>query len=85
MFLGTKRLNKKCLQIGNNITFSSSTVSLLGITIDWKLQFNDHVKTICIKANKKACALMRLRYKFSDITVRLLATYMDTPWKANSL
>ncbi len=61
MFLGTKKLYKLCLEIGNNKTISSSTVSLLGITIDWKLQFNDHVKFICEKANRKACAMMRLR------------------------
>ena len=65
MFLGTKSKTKLCLEINGKKCVSSDKVKLLGITIDWKLQFNDHVKALCINANKKVSALMRLRKKLS--------------------
>ncbi len=54
-----------CLEINNEKTISSSEVTLLGITIDWKLQFNRHVENICNNARKKTGALMRLRNKLN--------------------
>ena len=38
---------------------------LLGVTIDWKLNFSSHVKLLCENANKKVGALMRLRNMLS--------------------
>ena len=38
----------------------SKSVKLLGITIDNKLNFNEHVTKICIKANQKLHALKRI-------------------------
>ena len=40
---------------------------LLGIIIDWKLNFNEHVKLLCAKANAKVKALYR--------------NYMDVLWE----
>ena len=65
MFLGTNSKIKLCLEINGMKCISSDTVKLLGITIDWKLHFNNHVKLLCEKENKKASALMRLRNKLS--------------------
>ena len=65
MFLGTKSKINLCLEINGNKCISSDKVKLLGITIDWKLHFNNHVKLLCEKANQKASALMRLRNKLS--------------------
>ena len=65
MFLGTKSKIKLCLEINGMKCISSDTVKLLGITIDWKLNFNNHVRLVCDTANKKASALMRLRNKLS--------------------
>ena len=61
MFLGTKKITKKCLNIEGKFCHSSTSVLLLGIIIDWKLNFNDHVKHICSKANARVKALYRLR------------------------
>ena len=61
MFLGTKKITKKCLNIEGKFCHSSISVLLLGIIIDWKLNFNDHVKHICSKANARVKALYRLR------------------------
>lgn len=63
MFLGTKSKTKLCLEINGKKCLTSESVKLLGITIDWKLQFNTHVKLLCKKANNKVSALMRLRKK----------------------
>lgn len=63
MFLGTKSKTYLCLEINDRKTVSTPEVTLLGITIDWKLQFNRHVENICKKARKKTGALMRLKNK----------------------
>ena len=65
MFLGTKTFTNMNLKINGQTTSTTKTVQLLGITIDWKLQFNKHVKELCKSANKRAGALMRLRNKLN--------------------
>ena len=66
MFIGTNHIMDLCLNIDGIISFTSSSVKLLGITIDWKLNFNEHVKNnICVVSNKKLYALSRLRNKLS--------------------
>ena len=65
MLLGTKCKTSLCIEINGQKCMSSDKVKLLGITIDWKLQFNTHVNELCDKANKKVAALMRLRNKLS--------------------
>ena len=59
MFLGTKQFSKKCLNIDGNICVSNKCVLLLGINIDWKLNFNKHVNVICAKAASKLKTLYR--------------------------
>ena len=66
MFLGTNKIVKKCLNINGNICISKSTVLLLGVNIDWKLNFNTHVNYICSKASAKVKALHRLRLKLDS-------------------
>ena len=44
---------------------SKKCVLLLGVNIDWKLNFNNHVHIICAKATAKLKALYRLRSKLS--------------------
>ena len=50
MFLGLHQPHKLCLEINNQIAPSSDTVKLLGIDIDSKLSFDNHVKAVCAKA-----------------------------------
>ena len=66
MFLGTREKIKLCLDISGKRCISTSSVTLLGIEIDWKLTFNKHVQNITSNANNKAKALSRLRYKLSQ-------------------
>ena len=63
MFLGTRKKTKLCLSIGDKTCVSSSSVTLLGVEIDWKLNFNQHVRNISNKANNKTKSLSRLRNK----------------------
>ena len=65
MFLGTKKKQKLCLDINGKTTISSTEVTLLGVKIDWKLQFNYHVNMLCDRANSKVGAISRLRNKLS--------------------
>ena len=65
MILGTQRKSNLCLQINDNYILSTTNITLLGINIDWKLNFNDHVKGLCAKANNKVSAMMRLRHLLS--------------------
>ena len=39
---------------------NSKEVKVLGITIDWKLSFHQHAKSICEKAAEKLSALLRI-------------------------
>ena len=49
------------LKIKNTIIKSSSTIILLGITIDRKLDFAEHINNVCSNATYKLFALRRIR------------------------
>ena len=61
MFLGTRHKVKLCLEINGIRSLSTTSVKLLGINIDWKLNFNKNVKSICKNANIKSFAITRLK------------------------
>ena len=65
MFLGNIK-HKLCLELNGEVINSTNTVKLLGITIDNKLNFNEHINKICKSANQKINALYRFR-KFTNI------------------
>ena len=47
------------IHIGDSIIESSTCEKLLGIKIDSKLRFDDHIQDLCNKANRKLRALAR--------------------------
>ena len=49
IFFGLKEDHELCMDIHGDIIKISNTVKLLGVTIDSKLRFNEHIKTICQK------------------------------------
>ena len=57
------------MNIGNEKIESLSPVKLLGIEIDYKLNFNNHVNTICRSAANQLNALIRLK-RFLEIQER---------------
>ena len=60
MFLGCDKQGLQ-IPIDNTTIISSNSVRLLGIIIDHRLTFNDHIFEICNKANRKISALLRIR------------------------
>ena len=60
MFLGLKGDLKLCIDINGNVVQMTDSVKLLGITIDSKLNFNEHVKSICKKTSNKVRAFSRI-------------------------
>ena len=60
------------IKIGNDIITSKISVKLLGVTIDNKLYFNEHVDNICKKSNNKLHALARIAKYLSPDKLRIL-------------
>ena len=46
----------------DQIIANTSQIKLLGVEIDDKLNFTNHISNICIKASQKVGVLLRLRY-----------------------
>ena len=68
MFLqkSTKKVIQEKLQIGNNEIESENSVALLGITIDNRLSFDDHIAKICNKSSMQLNAISRLKKYMSQ-------------------
>ncbi len=60
MFLGLKKHQNVSLEINGEPITTSKEVKLLGVTIDSKLNFNSHVKALCLKASRKVSAFARV-------------------------
>ena len=56
----------------NVIVKSVNSVKLLGVTIDNKLRFKEHISTNCQRAGKQMSALARLSHVFNQETKMLL-------------
>ena len=59
-------------KIGSDVIKASKSVKLLGIMIDNKLNFNEHVSKLCKKASQKLHALARISNYMSSAKLRLL-------------
>ena len=66
MILGDKSHHKHILKINSIKVEASDDILLLGITIDKKLTFKQHIENLCRKAQYKHQALRRMR-KFLTI------------------
>ena len=62
MVLGNKSKEKEGLNFENFSLNNIKEEKILGITIDSKLNFDSHLKSICKKANQKVGALSRVSY-----------------------
>jgi len=54
------------------ILFVNNICLILGIEIDWRLNFNNHVSNISAKAKNKSKSLARLRYKLDPTQKTIL-------------
>ena len=67
------------INIGNEEITDEASVKLLGITIDNKLNFNEHVSNICKKANQKLHALARIAGYLDSNKLRIIMkTFIDS-------
>ena len=67
------------INIGNEVITDEASVKLLGITIDNKLNFNEHVSNICKKANQKLHALARIAGYLDSNKLRIIMkTFIDS-------
>ena len=57
------------IRVGQNKIWEDKEVRLLGVCIDNKLKFDQHVSDICLKANRKLSALIRMS-KFLSLQKR---------------
>lgn len=73
MFLGCDEQNVS-ITIDNNIINSSTSVKLLGVIIDCKLSFNNHIFELCNKANQKINALLRIRNYLNSKQAEILCS-----------
>ena len=73
-FFGIKEDHELSIEINGDVIKMSDTVKLLGITIDSKLRFNKHVKTICQKTNDKVKAFSRVERYLEPQKASLLYT-----------
>ena len=60
------------ITVGNEKITGSSSVKLLGITIDNKLNFNEHIANICKKANQKLHAFARIAHYLDSHKLKLI-------------
>ena len=74
MIMGeNKEIQFKC-KIGDKYLYSKNNVVLLGIIIDKKLKFDEHITSLCNKATYKLYALQRIRKFITISQAKLLAS-----------
>ena len=67
------------ITVGNEKITGSSSVKLLGITIDNKLNFNEHIANICKKATQKLHALARIAQYLDSHKLKLkMKTFIES-------
>ena len=72
MFLGLKETEHLGLNIKGQIICASEKVKLLGVTIDKKLTFGQHVEDLCMKVSTKVKAFSRLSNYINFNQARIL-------------
>ena len=75
----TKKVIQEKLQIDNNEIKSENLVTLLGITIDNQLSFDDHISKLCNKASMQLNAIFRLKKHMSKKNWKLFLTVLYIP------
>ena len=60
IFMGLGNDCRLCIEIDKMVITTVDKVKLLGVIIDSKLKFDEHVKSLCLKANRNISALSRV-------------------------
>lgn len=54
------------IPVENTVISSSGKIKVLGVTIDNKLKFNQHICDVCIKAGKQLNVFQRLKHSLAN-------------------
>ena len=78
MFITNKRIElPTSIDIGNNIMIEVVTkFKLLGIQIDNKLSFEQHVSDTCLKINRKLFSIKRIFYLSTSVKLQFFKTFL---------
>ena len=68
----TNHSDEISLQVGKELIKGSKSVKLLGITVDNKLNFNEHVSNVCDKVSQKLHILARVAAFINTAKLRIL-------------
>jgi len=80
------RYEEQWVKIGEDKIWEEKSVKLLGVAIDNELKFDSHVKDICLIANRKLSALLRLNSYLSFEKKRILyKAFVESQFKYCSL
>ena len=74
MFMGLRNDCRICTEIDKMVIITVDKVKLLGVIIDSKLKFGEHVKSLCLKANRNVSTLSRLAKIVDQPKYKLLHT-----------
>ena len=72
MFMGLGSDCKLCIEIDKMVVKTVEKFKLLGVIIDSKLKFDEHVKLLCLKANRNINALSRVAKTIDKPKCKLL-------------
>ena len=70
--LGTNHADAISIKIGSSTIHESNQEKLLGVIIDNKLTFEDHIRTLCKKVSNKLYALSRISHLLVQEKLRIL-------------
>ena len=77
LFVSGHKYEHLWAKIGNDKIWETRTVKLLGITIDNELKFDEHLNNVCLNANMKLSALMRIRKYLDFNKTRILKDFFN--------
>ena len=70
--LGANHADAISIKIGRSTIHESNLEKLLGVRIDNKLTFEDHIRTLCKKVSNKLYALSRISHLLDQEILRIL-------------
>jgi hypothetical protein len=77
MFVSNKRVTFPPTVLIDNIQVNVvDQFTLLGVTVDHKLNFNKHVSNICLQINRKLFSIKRLFYLSTPVKIQFFKTFI---------
>ena len=60
------KTEKTCIIVKNKSIAETDSLMLLGIAVDCKLNFNEHISNVCRKASQRIGVIMRLTKSYTN-------------------